>query len=513
LIITGNKTMYELIQEKSKLHPKKIFLYYQDQCITYEELLLRANQTGNYLKAKGVKKGDKVAVLLSNSPEFYYFWFGCAAIGAVLVPINTASTAYEIDYFITNSDAVGFIGEEELYQGQIKELIDSANLLFSEVLTDNWFTYLSKFPSSNLEINVNSKDVCCLMYTSGTTSKPKGAEITHENYIFAGETSVRNQWLTPFDRYLIFLPLFHVNSQYYTTMASLVAGCSIVLLKRFSSSTFWDDVQRYQPTVSSFVATVIKMLLQTDDHPNEKEHTLKKAGYGLFVTLKELEEFEARFGVKLFQWYGMTESITTSIVTPLYENRIKDERTGIVPIGKPALGHEVKIIDENGTELGPNQVGEILIKSPSLMRGYYKNLEATKNTLRDGWLYTGDNGYYQENGYIWFVDRNKDMIKRAGENISSLEVENIIRDHPSVEDSAVIAIPDHLREEAVAAFIKIKEGHSLSGQEIKSYCEERLSYFKIPQIFKFIDDFPRTSIGKIKKNLLRDQYQQEKDKA
>ena len=343
------------------------------------------------------------------------------------------------------------------------------------------------------------------MYTSGTTSKPKGAEISHENYLFAGETSVRNQWLAPFDRYLIFLPLFHVNSQYYTTMASLVAGCSIVLLKRFKSSTFWDDVQRYQPTVSSLVATVIKMLLQTDHHPNEREHTLKKAGYGLFVTLKELEDFETRFGMKLYQWYGMTESITTSIVTPLYEKRMKDERTGIVPIGKPALGHEVKIVDENGEELGPNQVGEIIIKSPSLMKGYYKNVEATNATLKNGWLYTGDNGYFQKNGYIWFVDRNKDMIKRAGENISSLEVENVIRDHPNVEDCAVIAVPDHLREESVAAFITIKEGLNLSEEELKLYCEERLSYFKIPQIFKIVEDFPRTSIGKIQKNILREQ--------
>jgi carnitine-CoA ligase len=506
LLITGDKTIYELIKEKSNIHPKKIFLYFQEHIITYEELLLRVNQTAHYLKSKGVGKGDKVAVLLNNSPEFYFFWFGCGAIGAVLVPINTASTAFEIDYFVEHSDAIGFIAEETLYVDKIKEVAESRGLLFRETINDHWFHSLEKYSSANHPDYVNPKDVCCIMYTSGTTSKPKGAEITHENYIFAGETSVRNQWLTPLDRYLIFLPLFHVNSQYYTSMAALVVGCSIVLLKRFSSSTFWEDVNRFRPTTSSFVATVIKMLLQTNPHPYEKNHTLQKAAYGLFVTYNELVDFELRFGIRLFQWYGMTESITTSIVTPIYDERILDERTGIVPIGKPALGHEVKIVDEDGIDLGPDQIGEIIIKSPSLMKGYYKNPKATNDTLKDGWLFTGDNGYYQKNGYIWFVDRNKDMIKRAGENISSIEVENVIRDHPDVEDCAVIAVPDHLREETVAAFIKMKEGQLITETEIKLLCEEKLSYFKVPQCITFVEDFPRTSIGKIQKNILRELY-------
>ena len=506
MLITGNRTVYNLIQEKHALHPQKVFLYFENQSITYQELLFRVNQTAHFLKNKGISKGDKISVLLSNSPEFYYFWFACGAIGSVLVPINTASTLFEIEYFIDHSDSVGFIAEEDLYSNKIREMIGTRNLLFSEIINHNWHSILREYSKNNHNESVSSKDVCCMLYTSGTTSKPKGVEITHENYLFAGETSVRNQWLTPFDRYLIFLPLFHANSQYYTSMASLVAGCSIILKKKFSSSTFWDDVQRYQPTISSLVATVIKMLLQNSPHPNEKNHTLQKAGYGLFVTFSELQEFESRFGVRLFQWYGMTETITTSIVTPLYAERITDHKTGIVPIGKVALGHEIKIVDEFYNELGPGQIGEIIIKSPSLMKGYYKNSQATNETIKDGWLYTGDSGYYQDNGYFWFVDRNKDIIKRAGENISSLEVENTISNHPDVEDCAVISVPDLIREESVAAFIKIKQGKTISIEEIQRYCKERLSYFKVPNSYQFVDDFPRTSIGKIQKNLLRKQF-------
>ncbi|WP_187118997.1 class I adenylate-forming enzyme family protein [Bacillus marasmi] len=507
MIITGNRTLYDLIKEKSTLHPKKVILYYEDQAITYEELLTRVNQTAHFLKTKGIAKGDKLAILLNNTPEFYYFWFGCGAIGAVLVPINTASTSFEIEYFIDHSDSVGFIAEESLLTDQINNVIEAKPLSFTTIINHKWQDILQGYSNDSHHDAVDSQDVCCMMYTSGTTSKPKGVEITHENYLFAGETSVRNQWLTPNDRYLIFLPLFHANSQYYTSMASLVAGCSIILKQRFSSSSFWDDVERYQPTITSLVATVIKMLLQNNYRPNEMNHSLKKAGYGLFVTYQELQQFEARFGVRLFQWYGMTETITTSIVTPLYDERIIDEQTGIVPIGKAAVGHEIKIINDDGHELGPGQIGQILVKSPSLMKGYYKNQQATQETIRDGWLYTGDNGYYHDNGYIWFVDRNKDMIKRAGENISSIEVENVIRNHPKVEDCAVIAVPDSLREEAVAAFIKTQDGIELTIEELNQYCNDRLSYFKVPQIYEFVDDFPRTSIGKVQKNELRKKYQ------
>src|SRR5699024_2565573 len=250
------------------------------------------------------------------------------------------------------------------------------------------------------------------------TAKPKGVLITHENYLYAGHSSVLYQQLTPDDRYLIFLPLFHANSQYYTSMATLVVGGTIALLDRFRSQTFWEDVEKYQPTVSSFVATTIKMLLSLPPSDKEKNQTIVRAGYGLFITYDDLTEFQDRFGIKIFQWFGLTESMTTNITTPLYEDIVVDEETNIISIGKPGLGQEVKIVDEKGKQLPPFEVGEIIIKSPSLMKGYFRNEVATEEALRDGWLYTGDNGYYNEEGFIWFVDRDNDMIKRAGENIA-----------------------------------------------------------------------------------------------
>jgi crotonobetaine/carnitine-CoA ligase len=285
----------------------------------------------------------------------------------------------------------------------------------------------------------------------------------------------------------------------------LVVGGTILLLEKFSASTFWDDVQKLNPTVSSFVATIIKILLELPDHPYEKKHNIRQVGYGLFVNKNDIEKFEQRFGIKLFQWYGMTESITTNIVTPLYEDMPVDPETGILAMGKPGLGQEIKIVDENSNELPPFTIGQIIIKSPSLMKGYYKNETETSKTLRNGWLYTGDKGYRNHEGFIWFVDRDKDLIKRAGENISSIEIENVILSYPGVSDCAVISVPDKLREEAIVAYIST-DGTIISDEEIRAFCTDELSKFKVPQEFRFVKEFPRTSIGKIQKNILRQRY-------
>lgn len=512
--IVGNRTVYSVLKEQVKKSPVKVFLYYENQEYTFEEMFRRVNQTANFLKRAGVKKGEKVSVLLDNCPEFYFIWFGCAAVGAVMVPINTASTCRELNYFFTHSDSVLVITDSK-YDKQVAEVCNNVKSIKQVILlggkdqeynTNRNFHYLiSSESAKEISQEVFPNDVCAMMYTSGTTAKPKGVQITHHNYVFAGESSARTQMLTANDRYLIFLPLFHANSQYYTTMACLVTGASIVLLNGFSATTFWKSVQKFQPTVSSFVTTVVKILLKQVETAEEKNHTIRQAFYGLYLSRSDLEQFESRFGVRLYQWFGMTESITANIATPLFEERRYDEEgQGQNPaLGRPALSQEVKIVDENHKEVQDGTIGEIAIKSPSFMAGYYKNPEATIETLKNGWLYTGDNGYKNEEGYIWFVDRNKDMIKRSGENISSLEVESVINSHPAVHESAVVAVPDEIRDESVKAFIQLHEGETLSAEEIASFCKEQLSDFKVPEYFEFVTKFPRTSIGKIQKNVLR----------
>ncbi|MFJ8066841.1 class I adenylate-forming enzyme family protein [Psychrobacillus sp. NPDC096426] len=505
MLTHGNMTIYTYLEKQAKKFTSKPFIYFEDEVISYSEMVERTNKTADWLKKKGIRKGDKVSVMLKNSPVFYDIWFACGALGATIVPINIASTASELRYFLEHSDSKGFIYDDSLITSKHEHVINDVPILFHQPTSSKWKKEVNLLGGTSHDKNVGSQDICGIMYTSGTTANPKGVLITHENYLYAGHSSALYQQLTPEDRYLIFLPLFHVNSQYYSSMATLVVGGTIILQEKFSANTFWNDVERYQPTVSSFVATIIKILLKLDLHPYEKKHSIRQIGYGLFVTKNDVETFIERFGIHIFQWFGMTESITTNITTPLYTDMQVDEETGILSIGKAGLGQEVKIVNAEGLECPINTVGEIIIKSPSLMKGYYKNDIETNKTIRNGWLYTGDNGYMNEEGYVWFVDRNKDMIKRAGENISSLEIENVLSGHPSVANCAIVAAPDELREEKVIAYIEPSDS-KVTADTLREYCAERLSAFKIPEEFYFVDEFPRTSIGKIQKNVLRERY-------
>ena len=506
MLTHGNMTIYTYLEKQAKKYRDKPFLYYEDQVISYQKMFERTNQTAAWLEEKGIKKGDTVTVMIKNCPSFYDMWFACGALGAVLLPVNTASKAAELKYFLEHSESKGIIFDKDLVTADHREVMRTCNLLFERELSGEWMKEINSKSEMKHKKEVSGADVAGIMYTSGTTAKPKGVLITHENYLYAGHSSVLHQQLTPEDRYLIFLPLFHANSQYYTSMATLVVGGSIILLESFKASTFWETVDTYKPTVTSLVATIIKILIRREPTPLDKNNSIRHAGYGLFVPTNEVREFEKRFDIKIFQWFGMTESITTNITTPIYAEMPEDKETGILSIGKAGLGQEVKIVDETGKELPFGEVGEIIIKSPSLMKGYYKNEEETLKTLRNGWLYTGDNGYMNEEGYVWFVDRNKDMIKRAGENISSVEIENVLSEHPSVKYCAIIAAPDEIREEKVVAYIETDD-KELTEDQIKEFCKEKLSDFKVPEEIYFVDEFPRTSIGKIQKNLLRKKHE------
>lgn len=505
MLTHGNMTIYTYLKKQAEKYNSKPFIYFENEVISYVEMVKRTNKTASWLEKNGIQKGDRVSIMLENSPLFYDIWFACGALGAIMIPINIASTASELRYFLEHSESKTLIYDESLITNKHEEVMNDVPNLFHQSTSTQWKKEVNQLNATSHNKNIGAQDVCGIMYTSGTTAKPKGVLITHENYLYAGHSAVLYQQLTPEDRYLIFLPLFHVNSQYYSSMATLVVGGTIILQEKFSANTFWNNVERYQPTVSSFVATIIKILLKLEPNPFEKKHSIRQIGYGLFVTKNDVATFKERFGIHLFQWFGMTESITTNITTPLYTEMPADEETGILSMGKAALGQEVKIVDHNGKECPVGTTGEIIIKSPSLMKGYYKNEIETNKTIRDGWLYTGDNGYMNDEGFIWFVDRNKDMIKRAGENISSLEIENVLSDHPSVANCAIIAAPDELREEKVIAYIESSDSE-VTEDILRAYCAERLSSFKIPEEFYFVDEFPRTSIGKIQKNLLREGY-------
>src|SRR5262249_8119836 len=279
----------------------------------------------------------------------------------------------------------------------------------------------------------------------------------------------------------------------------LLCGGSVALLERFSATRFVEQAIRHDATLAALFAAPIRMLLAQPRTERDRRTRLRAASYAQNITSEQWEEWHERFGARLMQIWGMTETMSLPLMHPL------DLPPKPLAMGMPALGYECKVVDDSGKEVPPRTVGELVVSGVpgvSLMKGYLKNEQATTETLRDGWLHSGDQAYMDEGGGFFAVDRKKDMIKRAGENVSASEVEDTLRQHPALFDAAVVGIPDPVRDQAIKAFVILKDGASATAPELIEWCRARLSAFKVPEQVEFRASFPRTSVGKIQKHLL-----------
>ena len=343
-------------------------------------------------------------------------------------------------------------------------------------------------------------DEAAILYTSGTPARPKGVLVTHANYIYAGETVSQAIRLLPEDRHLVVLPLFHGNAQYYSTMSAPVTGASMALMVRFSTSRYFDCAITHRCTVSSLFAAPVRMLFAQERRSELAKNQLRVVLFAQNLTPAQLAEWDERFGASLLQLWGMTETMGPPIVNPL------DGERRNLSMGLPVMGHTTRLVDDDDQAVAPGQVGQIVVRGvpgQSLTKGYYENPEATAVTIRDGWLWSGNNARQDERGYFYFVDRAKDMIKRAGENVAASEVEAVIREHVKVFDCAVIGVPDEVRNEAILAVVVPREDEALTEDEIIAWCRQRLARFRVPQFVRFRSELPRTAVGKIQKHLLR----------
>jgi crotonobetaine/carnitine-CoA ligase len=299
------------------------------------------------------------------------------------------------------------------------------------------------------------------------------------------------------------MPYFHGNAQYYSTMSALVAGASLIVTDRFSASRYFSTAMRHKATVASLFAAPMRMLLAQPDHSAISEHTLRLVIFAQNLTPRQLAEFEQRFRVSLLQIYGMTEQLGWPLANPLHGRRDN------MSLGRPTLPYQCRVVDDEGDDVPAGVAGQLLVKGTpgvTLMAGYFKDAAATNQVLRDGWLWTGDNVRERPDGAFEFVDREKDMIKRAGENVAASEVESVIKEHPAVFDVAVIGVPDPIRDEALKAFVVLEENARLTPDEVIEWCAQRLAKFRVPEIVEFRAELPRTSVGKIQKHLLRTEH-------
>lgn len=508
----GRRTLREVLEFRAGTSPDEIFVIFDDiggdtASYTWAQFDRAVNRAANALAALGIGQGDKINLHLSNCMEFMFLWFAAAKIGAVIMPTNVAASADELEYLVEHSESRLIVTQPDYLDiarkvrkrcpGSERIVLCGKSGNEPETSFDELIADQSDTPP---DTQCAAEDEVAILYTSGTTSRPKGVLVTNANYVYAGETVAKALALRPDDRHLTVLPLFHGNAQYYSTMSALVTGASMVLSARFSASRYFDQAIANGCTVSSLFSAPMRMLLA---QPRKKKHAKNKLRAVIFaqcLTPAQLEEWDERFGAPLMQLWGMTETMGPPLMNPL------NHRRDNMSIGLPAMGYRVRIVDDDGQPVQQAETGQIVVAGEpgrTLMKGYFKNPEATAETIRDGWLWSGDNARQDEHGYFHFVDRAKDMIKRAGENVAASEVEAVILEHPKVFDCAVIGVPDPMRDEAIVAVVVPSQGEAAAEGEIIAWCRERLASFRVPERVEFRQELPRTSVGKIQKHILR----------
>ena len=514
-------TIGEVLDSITDQDPGKTFVEIGGASYSYREIRDGVLRTASMFREMGVEHGDRVCLFMPNCIEYLYCWFGLSALGAISVPINTAYRRDETAYILNNAEAVALVTDPSLAEvaGAAADLAPSirhrilrgdAPLLNSPPEGGNerggWTSFREAFDQAEPLADrpaVSPDDVSMLVYTSGTTGNPKGVMVTHRMYAAAGQGFRHWTQATSEDRFFTCLPFYHANIQYYSTMGALASGATLVIVDRFSASRFWGQVREAKATVVNFIGMMMPVLAKNPEQPDDADNTVRLFYGSPSFPPEFLSEFQERFSTDIIVGFGMTETCYGTI-----EAIREDRRSGSSGQARqhPDQRFEniIRIADAaTGAHVGPNTVGEITIKNPAVMPGYWRNEEQNRETLRDGWLYTGDLGWLDDDGFLYFVDRKKDIIRRRGENISSQEVENVIKANPNVLDCAVVAVPSELGEDEVKAYVTPREGAEVDPEQVVYWCAEHLAYFKVPRYWEVRDELPRTPSLRVRKDVLR----------
>ncbi|MDQ3912305.1 MAG: long-chain fatty acid--CoA ligase [Actinomycetota bacterium] len=501
-----------ILEESTKSKPEKPALILDEQELAYEELRAAAKRFANALVSLGVRPGDKVAIMVPNVPEFAIAYFGILNVGASVVPLNVLLRGPEIGYHLDDSDAVvlvvweGFLGEA---QKSFEQAERCANLIVVEEPDGKGAPVGAHGFSGLLEKNepefdmaqTMPDDTALIIYTSGTTGRPKGAELTHFNMFFNAVCNADKLLsLHEEDVGLAALPLFHIFGQTCVMNAFLYRGCTVALVPRFEPEAALKAIQSTGVTVFSGVPTMYQYLLRYPELDEYDTSSLRLGvSGGASIPVEVLRAAEERFGIVILEGYGLSETSPTATF-----NRSAEQRK-VGSIGLPIWGTEAKVVDENDEEVARGERGELVLRGHHIMKGYYKKPEATEEAMKNGWFHTGDLATMDEDGFVFIVDRVKDMILRSGYNVYPREVEEAIYEHPGVAEAAVIGVPHEELGEEVRAVVALKEGETATEEEIISFVKERVAQYKYPRSVLFMDDLPKTATGKILKRELVEQ--------
>jgi acyl-CoA synthetase (AMP-forming)/AMP-acid ligase II len=514
----------DFINIATAICPDKTAIVFEDKRYTFSQLNDRVNRLANGLMKLGVQKGDRVSFLQVNCNQCVETYFAVAKTGAIYMPLNFRAKEKELTYMLNTAEATTLIAGERyipMIQSIRPELHFLKHLISIEKQHPDMHFYediIKSSPTEEVVTPIDDNDTTILMYTAGTTGLPKGVMLSHTSFSTYVLENVSPPDPEIEEKNILTVPLYHVAG-IQAMMAAIYGARTLVMERQFEPEEWMTLVEKEKANRAMMVPTMLKQLL---DHPNFKKHnlgSLRVITYGaapmpLPVIRKALEEFP---DVSFINAFGQTETASTITalgpedhhITGTPEEKEKKLKR-LASIGKPMADVQMKVVDDSGKTLGAGEVGEILAKGPRAMSGYWKDEEKTKKTIdKDGWVHTGDIGYVDEDGYYFLAGRSSDIIIRAGENISPEELENVIREHPKVEDVAVIGVPDETWGEEPRAVVILKKGVEKSKaveDEIMEYCRQNLASFKRPRTVVFVDDLPRNPMGKLVKREIREKY-------
>lgn len=495
------RTLGSLLDAAVGAAPEKEFLFFRDDVYTFADVARGARGAAGVLSSAGVRRGDRVATLLPNSPSFVFALFGAARLGATLVPVNPALARPEIAVLLGAAAPAAVVSDRARASAAPRDRV--------AVVLD---TDLDGSDGPDTLDVASPDDVAVMLTTSGSTGVPKLVMQTHRALVLAAEGFPWWLGLDETDRLLTALPLFHLNALAYSMLGSIAAGASLVLLPRFSATSFWDEARAYGATEFNAVGAMLEILTRRARRSDDAANPVRLCYTALAPATRERHvEIEDRFGMRVIAGYGLSEC-PYGTVWPL---------EGAAPYGSmgrlrqhPTLGeiNACRVVDDDGTDVPTGKPGELLLRNPSVMKGYFDNADETEAALRDGWLHTGDVVRRDADGIFYFVTRKKDVIRCRGENIAPQEIEAALEAHSDVVEAAVVAVPSDLGEDDVKVFVVVVAGRTLAPVDLRAWLAERLAPFKVPRYVEFVEELPRTPTGRVaKSDLPRDRTPREVD--
>lgn len=515
-------TLGEVLEETKERYPKKIALLYKGEETSFKELNSIVNKFAHLLQRIGVKRGDRVAVILNNSLEFVLSHYAIFKLGAIAVPLNPSFKEEELKYLLKDSKAQTVILKSPLTKilKRLKEALpDLKNIIITDLPRGARLQIgqlrrppLPRTPRGARSLyfweeikrekrvgfalkKIRPTDPAVIIYTSGVTSLPKGALLTHKNLIFCAQSSIKAGAVSKEDTFLTVIPLFHAYALTVCMNIPILLGARSLILESFIPQKVIQAIKKYKVTLFPGVPTMFAYLLNT---PGIRKKDLQSLRFCLSGAMpldsQILKSWEEKFAIPILEGYGPTEAGPVASLNPL-----KGQKLGSV--GVPIPGVSIKIVDEKGVEFPVGKVGEVIISGPNVMKGYL-NQSATKKALKKGWFYTGDLGKKDQEGYLYLVGRKKEMIIVGGFKVYPKEVEEVLLKHPQIIEAAVVGVQDQYKGESVKAFIVLEPEGELSHEETINFLKERLADYKIPRYLEFRKELPKTELGKILKREL-----------